>query len=214
MRNTRSTPAMAAAVRMSGLALPSFIGGVTMMSSSTPAILAGTAFISTEEGYAAVPPGTYSPTRFSPRMRWPRMTPFSLGFTKLWCFCRLWKSAMFSMEFSRVETKSGSALVRASLISSRLTSRAGGSFPSNFRVYSSTALSPFFRTFSRISETVRVTFASTSPLRERRAVSSACSSTPLAVTIGSIFILLPSPRSEWRKSEPPAPFSAASGWRC
>ena len=29
-----------------------------MTSSSTPAIFAGIAFISTEEGYAAVPPGT------------------------------------------------------------------------------------------------------------------------------------------------------------
>ena len=39
-------------------AVPSFSGGVTITISLTPAIFAGIAFISTEEGYAAVPPGT------------------------------------------------------------------------------------------------------------------------------------------------------------
>ena len=43
--------------------------------SSTPAIFAGIAFINTEDGYAAVPPGTYKPTRFKPRMRCPIETP-------------------------------------------------------------------------------------------------------------------------------------------
>jgi len=37
--------------------------GTTMISSGTPATLAGMAFINTEDGYAALPPGTYKPTR-------------------------------------------------------------------------------------------------------------------------------------------------------
>ena len=41
-----------------GLGVPSFCGGVHITISCTPAIFAGMAFISTEEGYAAVPPGT------------------------------------------------------------------------------------------------------------------------------------------------------------
>ena len=44
--------------KISGFALPSLVGGVTIIISFTPAIFAGTAFIRTEEGYAAVPPGT------------------------------------------------------------------------------------------------------------------------------------------------------------
>ena len=36
-----------------------------MINSLTPATLAGIAFINTEEGYAAFPPGTYKPTRSS-----------------------------------------------------------------------------------------------------------------------------------------------------
>ena len=50
IKNTRSTPAMEAAAKMSGFGLPSLPGGVTIINSSTPAILAGMAFISTEDG--------------------------------------------------------------------------------------------------------------------------------------------------------------------
>ena len=54
----RPTPATCAAARMYGLTEPSLFGGVTMTISSTPAIFAGIASISTVDGYAAVPPGT------------------------------------------------------------------------------------------------------------------------------------------------------------
>ena len=42
--------------------VPSLFGGVTITIFSTPATFAGTIFISTEDGYAAFPPGTYTPT--------------------------------------------------------------------------------------------------------------------------------------------------------
>jgi len=50
---TRSTPATAAAASTIGSGF-----GHTMINSGTPATLAGIAFMSTEDGYAALPPGT------------------------------------------------------------------------------------------------------------------------------------------------------------
>ena len=49
MVNTRSTPAMAAAASTSSFFSPRGVG-TTMMSSATPATLAGSAFISTDDG--------------------------------------------------------------------------------------------------------------------------------------------------------------------
>src|SRR5436853_4029803 len=58
MRYTASTPAIAAAASTAGLK-PSRPAGETMMTSRTPATRAGIAFIKTDDGYAACPPGTY-----------------------------------------------------------------------------------------------------------------------------------------------------------
>ena len=58
IRKILSTPATFAAAMIFGFGVPSFCGGVHIIISSTPAILAGTAFIRTDDGYAAVPPGT------------------------------------------------------------------------------------------------------------------------------------------------------------
>ena len=75
-RNTLSTPATAAAASTVKFDFPSGVGA-TMTISGTPATFAGTAFISTEDGYAAVPPGTYMPTRSSGVTRWPSKEPYS-----------------------------------------------------------------------------------------------------------------------------------------
>ena len=64
MVNTRSTPHTCAAANTNSFITPPGVG-TTMMSSCTPATLAGIAFINTEDGYAALPPGTYRPTRSS-----------------------------------------------------------------------------------------------------------------------------------------------------
>ena len=56
MAITVSTPAIFAAASTSFDIFS--VGGVTIISSPTPATLAGIAFISTLDGYAAVPPGT------------------------------------------------------------------------------------------------------------------------------------------------------------
>ena len=121
-RNTRSTPQRPAATRISGFGVPSLQGGVTMMISFTPAIFAGTAFMMTLDGYAAVPPGTYRPTRSRPRTRCPRITPFGSAWIKPSCTWRWWKSRTFSMAFSIASTNAGSALVSASLMISLGTS--------------------------------------------------------------------------------------------
>src|SRR5207244_5794524 len=54
--NNRVTPARCAAASTSGLRMPSGVG-TTRMISRTPATRAGMAFISTDDGYAASPPG-------------------------------------------------------------------------------------------------------------------------------------------------------------
>ena len=41
----------------------------------TPAIWAGTTFITTLEGYTASPPGTYRPTRRTGTQRWVTVPP-------------------------------------------------------------------------------------------------------------------------------------------
>ena len=53
----RVTPTRCAAASTSGLRAPSGVG-TTITISATPATCAGMAFISTDEGYAALPPGT------------------------------------------------------------------------------------------------------------------------------------------------------------
>src|SRR5262245_42283025 len=61
------TPAMRAAVSTTGSRDLSAPGGDTSTISGTPATRAGIAVISTVDGYAARPPGTYTATRDSGR---------------------------------------------------------------------------------------------------------------------------------------------------
>lgn len=58
-----------------------------MMTSGTPATLAGRTFISTEEGYSALPPGTYTPTRANGRKSSPVMEPSFSCWIMLCRFC-------------------------------------------------------------------------------------------------------------------------------
>ena len=74
---TRPTPAIFAAAATAGAMPPRAWAGVAMTISSTPATAAGMQFISTVEGYAAVPPGTYTPTRRSGRTMRPSSLPGS-----------------------------------------------------------------------------------------------------------------------------------------
>ncbi|MNR63339.1 hypothetical protein D3C85_1856220 [compost metagenome] len=65
-----------------------------MITSFTPATRAGMAFISTDDGYAALPPGTYRPTRSSGVTFWPSIVPSDSVYSQLWLphsiFCFSW----------------------------------------------------------------------------------------------------------------------------
>ena len=63
MPKTRSTPAMSAATSTDGSGEPLGPGGVTAITSETPAILAGTMVMMAVEGSGAEPAGTYAPAR-------------------------------------------------------------------------------------------------------------------------------------------------------
>src|SRR5699024_12100033 len=67
--HTSSTPKMAQVAKTVGCGSPpnSFCGGDATTKVEAPASWAGTVFIMTDEGYTALPPGTYSPTRSTGR---------------------------------------------------------------------------------------------------------------------------------------------------
>ena len=165
MRNTRSTPATRAAAMMLGSGRPARPGGVVITISPTSATWAGITFINTEEGYPAVPPGTYTPARCSPRTRWPVIMPFARGSMRLCCFCRWWKARMFSAAFFKEVKNAGSQSLAISSISSRESSRRSGHQPSNFSAYSRTAWSPRVLTWRRISRTASSISWEVSPTR-------------------------------------------------
>ena len=72
IRKIRVTPERAQAARTTSVTP---VGGTTAMISCTPATSAGTAFITTDDGYEALPPGTYRPTRSSGVTFIPTMLP-------------------------------------------------------------------------------------------------------------------------------------------
>ena len=124
-----------------------------MQISLTPATFAGRMFIRTEDGYAAFPPGTYTPTRFRAVSFWPSIVPFSVEANQLFCFCFSWNSRIFFMDLRMTPISSGSTMLYASSISSCVTStvEASSTAWSNFSVYSKTAASFLVFTFSMIS---------------------------------------------------------------
>src|SRR3989442_15380672 len=73
-RYTESTPAIWAAARMGVGTVPSGRGGVASTTSVTFATRAGITVMSTVDGYAARPPGAYTPAR-----RTALVTSFSPG---------------------------------------------------------------------------------------------------------------------------------------
>lgn len=91
--NTRSTPPNSAAASTRSFFRPSGVG-TTITISPTPATRAGIAFISTDDGYAALPPGTYRPTRSSGVTFWPSTVPSASVYCQLWLphsiFCFSW----------------------------------------------------------------------------------------------------------------------------
>ncbi len=76
----------AASFQMAESSDPSFVGGVTHTMRFTPATEAGMAFIRTEEGYRALPPGTKIPTESSGSTFAPTKAPSSRMVNQPCCF--------------------------------------------------------------------------------------------------------------------------------
>ena len=179
-----------------GLSTPSG-AGTHMAIRPTPATRAGTAFIRTEDGYAALPPGTYSPTASSAVQRIPRVSPASSSTRKSAGRCARWKSSILSAARSRARVKSaGRSLTAAAISSSEIRSRSAGRDTRSKRaVYSTTASSPRARTSAMIAATAWST---------RSVVSRACSSNARKVTsksgsaVESRFMTVPGQRETGR----------------
>ena len=104
-----------------------------MISSATPASFAGTAFISTDDGYAAVPPGMYSPTRSSGSTSWPRTTPSRGATVKPLRTWQRWNASRLSRARAIMAIVSGATASAAASHSSRGISTVSQSAPSNRR---------------------------------------------------------------------------------
>ena len=127
----QSMPAMTAAARMLGFTLPSRPAGVIITICCTPATLAGITSIKTVDGYAAVPPGTYTPARWMGVYFCPSTMPGRSVITKFLCSCCSWKCRIFSAAIFKVVINSGSSFssrAKASSISCALTSCAWSNF--------------------------------------------------------------------------------------
>src|SRR5206468_1084451 len=171
IRYSRSTPARWQAARTIGVS-PSFPTGETAITSPTPATRAGMPVMSTVDGYAARPPGTYTPTRASGSMRWPRRAPLASRKDHERSRWRAWKTRMRRAASSRsLRTRPGKLEYAAAIASFGTRSSARRSVtPSKRRAKARSARSPARRTRAMM----RRTSASTrSPAAEPRAASRA-----------------------------------------
>src|SRR5258706_14558973 len=165
MRYTASTPAMCAAARIAGGTLPSALGGVASTTSFTPATRAGIAVIRTVDGYAARPPGAYSPARRTGRASSLRPGMPAGGGTT-WAS---WNSRMRWAANSRAARSAAASPFAADATSPDGTSNdsdAPGAQPSNRSPYSRSAVSPSAATRAQISCTAAL--SSANPARSSR----------------------------------------------
>lgn len=128
-------------------------GGEQTTSEPTPAICAGTTFITTVDGYTASPPGAYSPTRstgthFSVTV--PPSTTVVVTSVRRCPSCTLRARVIDSSSAART---AGSSWARAWVSRSRGTRTLTGRTLSNFSVYSKTASTPRSRTASTTGRT-------------------------------------------------------------
>ena len=82
------------------------------------------------------------------------ITPALSFITKELRTCLEWKAVIFSLACFKISISSESTSFKALSISSFVTSRTSSTAPSNFLLYSTSALSPFSRTFFIISVTI------------------------------------------------------------
>jgi hypothetical protein len=151
MRNTSSTPVIRQAAAMAGaMTCGPRWGGVARHTRRTRAVRAGTTVISTVEGYAARPPGTYRPTTSSGCTRSSRRPPSS---TKPCGSCGAWNAAIRSAASSSACTTAGSQASARWFSSSSDRREDARATPSKRSVSARTASSPRVRTSSRMVAT-------------------------------------------------------------
>ena len=107
-------------------------GGEATTSDSTPAASAGMTFMSTDDGYTALPPGTYRPTRRI-GIHFSLTTPPGTTSTETSeGFCASWNFRMRPMDSSRAARTSASSPANASAMTSAGTTSESGRTRSNF----------------------------------------------------------------------------------
>ena len=124
-----------------------------MAISFTPATCAGITFIKTVDGYAALPPGIYTPTLSSGLIICPRRLPFSENDHDS-SFCISWNARILLEESLRAFTTFASAFPAYLDISSGLILNSFTFRESKALLYFRTALLPFFLTSSRMALTL------------------------------------------------------------
>src|SRR4051794_24954003 len=156
---TSVTASRAHAARTPGSGRPplSRCGGLVTAIDSTPAICAGTTFITTELSSGARPPGTYSPTRRTGTQRSvtrPPRTTSVVTSVRRWSACTRRTRAIASSSAART---AGSMPASASSSADGGTARSGTSTPSRRAVISRTAWAPRSRTSSQSGRTTAST---------------------------------------------------------
>src|SRR5699024_7142816 len=131
--HTSSTPKMAQVAKTVGCGSPpnSFCGGDATTKVEAPASWAGTVFIMTDEGYTALPPGTYSPTRSTGRNTSVTVAPVPKVVVWDCGFCAACTLRTRSMETSIASLTFGSSCSTASSSACCGTRKAVGRMPSN-----------------------------------------------------------------------------------
>ena len=142
-------------------------GGDATTSEDTPASCAGTTFIITLEGYTALPPGTYSPTR-STGMNFSVTVPPAASSTVLPAgFCAACTARTRAMDSRSASVTLGSSSRAACSMTSAGTRIDAGCTPSNFSPYSSAASAPRPRTSRTSGSTTGSTESTSVPPRGR-----------------------------------------------
>src|SRR3954468_13947524 len=167
-------PSSAHAARTPGSGRPpwSRCGGEATAIEPTPAICAGTTFITTLESSGANPPGTYSPTRRTGSQRSVTVPP---GTTWVVTSVRRWSACTFrtrAIDSSSATRRVGSHSARARSSAAWGTAKSSRSTPSSRAVISRTAWAPRSRTSSQSGRTVARTESMSVAARGSRPASS------------------------------------------
>src|SRR3954449_11142653 len=171
---TSVTPSSAHAANTPGSGIPpwSRCGGEATAIDSTPAICAGTTFMTTRDSNGARPPGTYRPTRRTGSQRSVTVPP---GTTWVVTSVRRWSACTFrtrEIDSSSAARSVGSLSARARSRAARGTAKSGRSTPSSRAVISRTAWAPRIRTSSHSGRTVASTESMSVAARGSRPASS------------------------------------------